>query len=511
MSRYVEGFNSNQYSFFPISLDDMIDEDNPVRGISAIVDSMDESVLKFTHSSTKSTGRPPYNPISMFKMYLYCYFNGIRSSRKIERECKRNIELLWLTNGMTPDHKTIANFRKDNKKAIEAAHKEFIRIFNELKLIGKEVVAVDGTKIRADNSRRNNVTVNKLNKLIEYHEENIHEYLKQLSQNDISESTDTIKSKLKKAREQKQKYESLKTKMESEGIREKSLTDPDSCRMGVANKGTDVAYNVQNAVDAKEHIIVTTDVATNPADQTQLYAMAKKTADELNISEEEALTVLADKGYWRKDDLVKCNGDTRINAIVSVPKEQGTKGFRKSDFNYDEDKDVYICPAGNTLTRWKGKTPNYTNPKACKNCPHKDKCTKSKRGRVIQRDEHEEIMESAARQYIENYELYKIRQQLVEHPFGTLKRSLGFTYFLTRTLENVKNENFLHVMTYNLKRVLNIFRVPELVERLRTFNGENYNLKSAVLSCILLIYQKISKFSKIQMDGKTNFKAFYTV
>ena len=228
--------------------------------------------------------------------------------------------------------------------------------------------------------------------------------------------------------------------------------------------------------------------------------MAEKTAKELNISEDETLTVLADKGYWQKDDLVRCSDDARINAIVSVPKEQGIFGFRKSDFTYDEDKDEYICPAGNILKRWKGKTANYTNPKACKACPHKDKCTKSKRGRVIQRDEHEEIMESATKRYNENYELYKIRQQIVEHPFGTLKRSLGFTYFLTRTLENVKNENFLHVMTYNLKRVLNIFGVPELVERLGTFNTGNDVAKSAVLSTITLIYQRFSKIPKISRN-----------
>ena len=472
MGKYVQGFDVKQMSFFPLSFDEMIEADNAVRGISAIVDVIDSEKLSFTHTQTKKTGRPPYDPICMFKIYLYCYYNKIRSSRCIEKECKRNIELIWLTGGLAPDHKTIAEFRKNNKKAIEEAHKEFIRICDKLKLIGKEVVAIDGTKIRANNSRKNNVTISKLNKMIEHHNENIREYLKQLAENDIAESTDTIKSKLKKAQEKKQECEAMIAEMKEAGIREKSLIDPDSHQMGVANKGTDIAYNVQNAVDSKEHIIVTTEVVTSPADQTQLNAMAKKTADEMKISEKETITVLADKGYWRNDDLIECDNDKRINAIVATPKEKGTEGFRKSDFVYNKEMDKYICPAGNSLTRWKGKTPSYTNRKACKNCPDREKCTKSDRGRVIQRDEQEEIIEVAVKRYKEGYELYKNRQQIVEHPFGTIKRGLGFTYFLMRKLENVKIENLLHVITYNLKRVLNIFSVPDLVDRLKKLNGQ---------------------------------------
>lgn len=473
MSKYIEGFNTNQYSLFPVSFDEMVEEDNPVRGICAIVDSMDETKLTFIHSKTKRTGRPPYNPVCMFKIYLYCYYNKIRSSRNIEKECKRNIELMWLTGGLAPDHKTIADFRKNNKRAIEAAHTEFIRICTELGLIGKHTIAIDGTKIKANNSRKNNVTISKLNKMIEHHDENIHEYLKQLSQNDIAESTDTIKSKLKKAQKKKIECEALIEEMESEGIREKSLVDPDSHQMGASNNGTDISYNVQNAVDEKEHIIVTTDVVTSPADQTQLYAMTEKTIEELLVSEDETVTIMADKGYWRNEDIVKCEEDSRINAIVAVPNEKGTQGFRKSDFIYKEETDEYICPMGQSLKRWKGKTASYTNPSACKNCPNRDKCTKSARGRVIIRNECEKQIDAAKKRYKDNYELYKLRQQIVEHPFGTIKRALGFTYFLTRRLENVKTENFLHVITYNLKRVLNILKVPELVVQLNRIKAKN--------------------------------------
>lgn len=502
MSKFVEGFDVNQLTLFPMSFDDMIDEDNPVRGISAIVDTMDDDALSFTHSKTKSTGRPPYNPVLMFKIYLYCYYNAIRSSRRIERECGRNIELMWITGGLVPDHKTIANFRKENRKAIEAAHKEFVRICNELELIGKEIVAVDGTKIRANNSRKNNVTIKKLNKMIEHHNENIHEYLKQLAENDTAENTDAIKSKLKMVQDKKLACEKMISEMEREGVKEKSLIDSDSRQMGVSNKGTDIAYNVQNVVDSKEHIIVTTDVVTTPADQTQLYAMIEKTAEELEITEK--IKVLADKGYWRIDDLIKCHQDERIEAIVAAPKEQGTPGYRKSDFEYNAETDEYICPMGNILKRWKGKSATYTNKKACKECPNRDKCTKNKQGRQIVRNEYETILEEATERYNLNTELYKKRQQLVEHPFGTIKRSLGYTYFLLRRLEKVKIENFLHVITYNLKRVLNIFSVPDLVDRLRKITGQQDK------NILLLSYKIKFKFEKtgILSDFKLT---FYTV
>ena len=502
MGRYVQGFDVNQMSFLPLSFDEMIDEDNAVRGIDAIVDTLDKEKLNFTHTQTKKTGRPPYDPICMFKIYLYCYYNKIRSSRCIEKECKRNIELIWLTGGLAPDHKTIAEFRKNNKKAVESAHKEFVRICNELKLIGKEVVAVDGTKIRANNSRKNNVTISKLNKMIEHHNENIHEYLKQLAENDTAENTDAIKSKLKMVQDKKLACEKMISEMEREGVKEKSLIDSDSRQMGVSNKGTDIAYNVQNVVDSKEHIIVTTDVVTTPADQTQLYAMIEKTAEELEITEK--IKVLADKGYWRIDDLIKCHQDERIEAIVAAPKEQGTPGYRKSDFEYNAETDEYICPMGNILKRWKGKSATYTNKKACKECPNRGKCTKNKQGRQIVRNEYETILEEATERYNLNTELYKKRQQLVEHPFGTIKRSLGYTYFLLRRLEKVKIENFLHVITYNLKRVLNIFSVPDLVDRLRKITGQQDK------NILLLSYKIKFKFEKtgILSDFKLT---FYTV
>ncbi len=455
MGRYVEGINVNQM-MFGFSFENMIEDDNPVRAIDIIVDNLAEKGLKFTYSTTKSTGRPPYNPITMFKIYIYCYYNKIRSSRCIEKECKRNIELIWLTGGLAPGHKTIAEFRKNNKKAIETAHREFIRMCDELKLIGKEVVVLDGTKIRANNSRKKNVTISKLDKMISHYDESIHEYLNALVQNDIAENESQINSKINAAKEKKAKWEKLKEEMLNEGIKEKSLTDPDSHKMNVSNKGTEIAYNVQNVVDGKEHLIVTTEVSTSPADQTQLEVMAKQAADELEITVDNEMILLADKGYWRAEDLKELEEDGRINAIVAPTDEKGTEGYRKSDFKYNEERDEYTCPMGQVLHRRGKKTAEYLNRKACLQCPNRDKCTKAKNGRVITRGEYEEVLRNAVKKYKNNKELYHKRQEIVEHPFGTIKRSLGFTYFLTRGKANVRTENFLHVLIYNIKRLLKI-------------------------------------------------------
>ena len=475
MNRYIEGQNRDQLSLFPLNFDEMIEADNPVRGIDAIVNTMDTDSLGFIHSTTKKTGRPPHNPVKMFKIYLYCYFNKTRSSRMIEKECKRNIELIWLTEGVAPDHKCIAEFRKNNKKAIENGHKAFIQMCASMGLIGKETVAIDGSKFRANNSRKNNVTMNKIGKMISHYEESIHEYLKLLSQNDIEENTSNQKSRwkksLKKAQERVQELEQLSEQMQEAEISETSLTDPDSHLMGVSNKGTDVAYNVQTAVDNKYHIITTTDVTSSPADQTQLYHMADKTATELGIQGK--LTFLADKGYWRAEDLNKCEQDKRMNAIVSPPKEQGNEGFKKSNFKYNEKEDNYLCPMGEILHRTGIKKQTYVNEKACKNCACHDQCTSRARGRVIERNEYQGTLDKAKLRHENNMDLYRKRQTLVEHPFGTIKRGLGFTYFLTRRIENVRTENFLHIMTYNLKRVLNIYSIPDLLCQLAEIRKVN--------------------------------------
>lgn len=492
MAGYIQGINPNQM-MFPMTLEEIIEEDNPVRGIAAIVDGMNLNRLNFVHDKTKKTGRPPHDPKKIFKLYLYCYYNKIRSSRAMEKECKRNIELMWLMDGIVPDHKCIADFRKNNKHSIEEGHKEFIRICTELGLVGKDIVAVDGTKIRANNSRKSNVTLSKLDKIIGHYEESIHEYLGQLAENDISENQSNINSKIKKAKQHIAKCQQLKEDMEAQGIKEISITDPDSHQMGVSNKGTDICYNIQNAVDSKEHLIVTTDVTSSPADQTQLYHMASKLVDELEITEEEAIVILADKGYWKAEDLAKCVEDKRIDAIVSPPAVKGNEGFKKSDFQYDEKTDSYICPKGIVLHRIGAKDRHYVNNSGCKKCEFRELCTKRIRGRIIERGEYEEALEISKEMYIENKDIYHLRQELVEHPFGTIKRTLGFTYFLTRGLVNVRTENFLHALTYNLKRVLNIYSIPDLLCALsiiKAKESEGIPSDSLLFAIISAIFKK---------------------
>jgi transposase len=463
MAGYIKGKDRNQLSFGFGSLDDMVDAENSVRAIDAIVDMMEGVRHMFIYSTPATTGRPPHDPMRMFKLYCYCYFEKIRSSRNIEKECTRNVEAMWLMDGIVPDHKCIADFRRNNSDAIKAAFAEFTALCVALGLLDGRLVAIDGSKFRANNSRRKNITVGKVKKKLKYYREKMEEYLCELDEND---------AKVEKTRGKIEELETLVTTMEEQGIKEISLTDPDSRLMELTNKGKEVSYNSQIVVEGKNHIIVATDVTNSPADQGQLYNMAKQAVEVLGATEEDPLTALADKGYFEGEDIKKCEEDPSINAIVARPDERGNEGYQKSKFKYDSDNDHYICPQGQVLHRVGKKERNYVNRKACRECVHRDKCTKSQRGRLIQRGEYEEAMEASVKRFGENLELYRQRQMIVEHPFGTIKRTLGFTYFLTRELDSVRTENYLHMLTYNIKRVLGIFGTGKLLIRLEELRAD---------------------------------------
>lgn len=484
MSRYIEGENRNQLNILPISLDEMISEDNPVRVIDALVDSLDMGALNFKYALPKDIGRKPYDPKYMLKLYIYGYFNGIRSTRKLERECKRNIEVMWLLDNLKPDDKTISNFRKDNKKSIIKVFKQFSMLCDELGLYGKEIIAVDGSKFRANNSRRKNYTKNKVKKMLEHYEQTANKYIELLNENDNNEkesviyTKNEIKAKLEEAKKRIEELTQMAEEIETNG--EISITDPDAKHMSVSNNGTDIAHNVQIAVDSKNHLVVAVDVVSTPADQNQLHNMASKAVEELGqkendeieneteYEEKEIITVLADKGYYSGEELRKCKKD-HIKTIVPKQKSgsrTGNEEYIKDNFIYDEDKDIYICPNGEILkniSKASSKDQNYRNTEACNKCKYKDKCTTSKKGRVIKRGPYQETYDEVDKITIENKELYKQRQMIVEHPFGTIKRALGFTYFLTRGNENVKSESYMHFLTYNLIRVINIIGVKELI------------------------------------------------
>lgn len=467
MSRYNKSNNRDQLSIEPLCLDDMLPEDAEVRALEVIVDKMDIRSLGFTYSETKETGRKPYDPSDMFKIYAYSYFNGIRSSRKIERECYRNIELMWLIGNIRPDFKTIADFRKDNKAQIKAAFLRFNMICAELGLVGKEIVAIDGSKFRAGNSRFACHTEKKIEKKLEYFTKTMNDYMELLdicdneeskepkfSRSEIVDKIDKLNSRIVELRE-------LQEKVRQNGpIYD---TDPDSRMMRVSNNGADVAHNVQIAVDEKNHMVVAIDVTSQPIDKEQLYNMASQAKENLGADE---LTVVADRGYYSANEFELCENES-IHPIVTEANQTHHAihpDYEKDKFAFDEDQNCYICPAGEILSVFsvsKKGSIKYANMTACKNCSHKYKCTKAKY-RAVQDRPNEKYARIVDKRTKENIELYRKRQQLVEHPFGTVKRALGFTYFLTRGTESVKAESCLHFLIYNIKRTINIMGTQEL-------------------------------------------------
>lgn len=481
MSRYIEGESRDQVNILPICLDEIIDESNAVRIMDALVESFDMKEMDFTYAEPKTTGRKSYDPKDMLKIYIYGYFYGIRSSRKLERECKRNIELMWLVNNLKPDFKTIADFRKNNKKALMLVFKQFSLICDELKLFGKEVIAVDGSKFRANNARRKNLTKRKVKKIIEHYEKAARKYLEVLEHDDQEQFNDEkltreeMLQRIQVAQAKIQEYEGLEKEIEKNG--EISLTDPDAKHMSVSNNGTDVSHNVQIAVDQKHHLVAVVDVVSTPADQGQLYQMTEKAIKELNIEkvdkEENRITVLADKGYYTHEDLEKCK-ENKIKAIVpkqKSPSKTGYEEYSKDYFYYDRETDSYRCPQGQILlckSSPSTKVKIYHNYEACQKCKYKDRCTKDTNGRKIRRSNHQDLYDEFDDIMKCNKELYKERQMIVEHPFGTIKRTLGYTYFLTIGNESVKAESFMHFFTYNLKRVINIVGIKKLIAYLKT-------------------------------------------
>lgn len=490
MLRYIEGTNRNQLNIIPVSLEELIAENNSVRVIDALVDSLDMESLDFKYALPKETGRKAYDPKHMLKLYIYGYYNGIRTTRKLEKECKRNIEVMWLLDNLMPDDKTISNFRKDNKKAITEVFKQFSMLCNELGLYGKEVIAVDGSKFRANNSRRKNYTKNKVKKMLEHYEETAKKYIELLNVNDEKEKNEKVEehakqeisAKLEAAKKRIEELTQMAEEIEKNG--EISITDPDAKHMSVSNNGTDIAHNVQIAVDSKNHLVVAVDVVSTPADQNQLHNMSSKAVEELGLKENEnndlkkedkekdIITVLADKGYYCGEELEKCRKD---HMKVIVPKQKsgsrtGNEEYVKDNFKYDAEEDIYICPSGEELqniSKPNSKDKVYRNTEACNECKHKDKCTTSKKGRIIKRGPYQETYDEVDKVTLENKELYRQRQMIVEHPFGTVKRALGFSYFLTRGNENVKAESCMHFFTYNLIRVINIIGIKELIKILK--------------------------------------------
>lgn len=476
MERYKESADRNQMNLLPMSFDDMIDVENPVRAIDAIVENMDIPNLGFKYAKTAATGRKPYSPVDMFKLYTYSYFNGIRSSRKIERECGRNIEVMWLIGGLAPDFKTIADFRKDNKAAIKKAFSRFSMLCDGLGLIGKEMVAVDGSKFRANNSSDKYCTARKTKKKIEHYEDQAKKYLSLLDANDEQERQNpppifTKKDLQKKLSGIEKRIGELQDQLSDiEQNGDIALTDPDSKMMLVKNNGREVSHNIQVAVESSNHLIVAVDVTSEAIDREQLHNISAQAKEELNVPK---LTVIADKGYYSAKQFMLCETDN-IFAIAPKPTLQSAPNERyaKDKFIYDENSDAYICPEGTVLAHVKKRATskseeeNYTNPSTCKKCAVREQCTKSPY-RTIQDPKYQRFADRVDIRTALNKELFRQRKCLAEHPFGTVKRAFGFTYFLTRGTESVRAESCLHFLTYNMKRAIRILGTGKIVAEMQ--------------------------------------------
>lgn len=474
---FIQGVNRNQLVMFPQSLDEYIAEDNPVRFIDAFVDGLDLQALGFERAVPKETGRPPYDPACLLKLYIYGYLNRIRSSRCLEREVNRNVELMWLLNKLAPDFKTIADFRCRNREAIRRVCREFTGWCRELALFGGELVAIDGAKFKAVNNAQRNFSPGRLKRTLARTDERIDRYLEELDANDEEEdefekpTAEELREKIEILKKRRQEVEARQEEIAQSGQQQISLTDPDARSMPVGGgRRTQVAYNVQITVDAKHKLILDHEVTNSVTDQGQLSKMAIRAQQ---LLEAEHLEALADMGYYDGREVKACLA-AGVTPYIPKPNTSANTGrglFAKEDFRYDGDNDCYWCPGGETLTYRFQTTEQereirYYATRACKTCQLRSRCTRNKGGRRITRWVDESLLEEMERRVRAEPEKVKQRKCIVEHPFGTIKHSMDQGHFLMRGLPNVRSEMSLTVLAYNLKRVINILGVPNMVAAL---------------------------------------------
>jgi transposase len=478
MKRFVEGSDRGQSTLLPECLDDWIDENNSVRVIDAFVDALHLAELGFAGVEPEPTGRPAYHPSVLLKLYIYGYLNRVQSSRRLEREAGRNFEVMWLLGRLAPDHKTVADFRKDNGHAIGKVCARFVDLCREMGLLAKASVAIDGSKFKAVNNRDKNFTRAKMERRRVQLEESVARYLSQLDTADRQEPTEALvaktthlKEKLAKIKVEMERLKNLEAQMLAAPDQQISLTDPDSRSMATSGRGSGVVgYNVQVAVDTDHHLIVTHEVTNIGNDRGQLARVGQETKATLRT---DTLEAVADRGYFDSQEILTCE-EAGIAVTLPKPMTSGAKArgrFGKQDFRYVAEEDVYICPAGERLTyRFTREESGlrlrryWTN--ACRSCAIKQRCTPSPERR-ISRWEHEHVLEAVQKRLDEHPEKMRQRRETVEHPFGTIKARMGATHFLMKTLPRVASEMALHVLAYNLTRVMNIMGVGPLLAAIR--------------------------------------------
>ena len=465
-------------TLLPECLDDWIDENNPVRVIDAFVEALNLGELGFGGVEPETTGRPSYHPSVLLKLYIYGYLNRVQSSRRLEREAGRNFEVMWLLGRLFPDHKTIADFRKDNGPAIRKVCARFVELCRGMGLLATTSVAIDGSKFKAVNNRDKNFTRAKVERRRAQLEESVARYLSQLDTADRQEPTEAraaktthLKEKLAKLKEEMERLKVLEAQMLATPDRQISLTDPDSRSMATSGRGSGVVgYNVQVAVDTEHHLIVTHEVTNVGNDRAQLANVGKQAKATLNVA---CLDAVADRGYFSSEEILAWE-EAGITVTVPKPMTSGmnVKGrFGKQDFRYAAKEDVYICPTGEKLiyrytTEENGLVVHRYWTNVCQSCAIKHSCTTGKERRVT-RWEHEHLLEAVQRRLDEHPEKMRQRRETVEHPFGTIKSRMGATHFLMKSLPRVASEMALHVLAYNLTRVMNIMGVRPLLAAIR--------------------------------------------
>jgi len=478
MSRFVQGADRRQPTLLPECLDDYVAEDNPVRVVDVFVDELDLKGLGFEGMTPAATGRPAYHPAMMLKLYVYGYLNKVQSSRRLEREVQRNVELMWLTGRLAPDHKTIADFRRENGSAIQAACAQFVVLCRQLGLFGATLVAIDGSKFKAVNTRDRNFTAYKVKRRIEQVSEHIAGYLQDLDTADRHEGqaaearSGRLIEKIDRLRAQMAMLKLMEAEVASAPDGQVSLTDPDARAMATSGRGSGiVGYNVQSAVEGEHHLIVAHEVIMTGSDRQQLANMASRAKDAMGV---ERLDVLADRGYFSGEEILACEA---LGATPFVPKTltSGAKAngrFGKQDFVYLPDQDVYRCPAGSLLPYHmtvveRGMTLHrYWDRASCTGCSIKAQCTPAAE-RKVTRWEHEAVIDALQARMDLRPRAMRERRSLVEHPFGTIKAWMGHTHFLTKRLPNVKTEISLHILAYNMKRVMAVLGTKPLMNAIR--------------------------------------------
>ncbi len=491
--QFITGQPRHQ-SYFS-TLEEQVAPDNAVRLIDAFIDKLDVQQLGFTKTIHKTEGRPPFAPQVLLKLYLYGYLNKLRSSRKLQRECSRNIELQWLLQNLQPNYHTIADFRKLHAPALHNMFILYVHFLHDANLLGKTTIGIDGSKFKAVNSKKNNYSQKKIDKHQQFIKDKAEKYLQELDELDKQEQTtdkdelqikkEKIKQGLDKLQERTIKYDSLQKQLNHTGNKQISTTDGDSRSILVTKSIVEVAYNVQNVVDDKHNLIVQTQ-ATNTNDGKALHKAATQAKANLQLQKEDALMVLADKGYHTGAELQACQLDNMITH-VAYKEQSGVKHiateFLAESFDYDTATDSYTCPAGATLTSlgtWynkKGEAHETSfrfktyRTNACKSCPLKTQCTKLNK-RIIQRSEYQDAVDINDNNIKQNPQYYKRRQAICEHPFGTIKRHWGYTHTLLKGLQKVNGEMNLIMLCYNFMRTKNILGFEKMLQAIQNWQPD---------------------------------------